>query len=243
MTVPLAPTNGTGLVIERPGRILIVEDEVNLARAVAQGLNDEGFAVEVVFDGERGLARAEQGSFDLIILDILLPGINGFRLCALLRSRGVATPILMLTAKDGELDEAEALDTGADDFLTKPFSFVILLARVRALLRRGQPARSAPLTVGDLVLDPGAHRCHRGGQEIELTPREFSVLECLMASPGQALTKVEILERVWGAEFEGDPNIVEVYVGYLRRKIDQPFGRNSLRTVRGVGYRLDDLGD
>ncbi len=229
--------------IERPGRILIVEDEVNLARAVAQGLNDEGFAVEVVFDGERGLARAEQGSFDLIILDILLPGINGFRLCALLRSRGVATPILMLTAKDGELDEAEALDTGADDFLTKPFSFVILLARVRALLRRGQPARSAPLTVGDLVLDPGAHRCHRGGQEIELTPREFSVLECLMASPGQALTKVEILERVWGAEFEGDPNIVEVYVGYLRRKIDQPFGRNSLRTVRGVGYRLDDLGD
>lgn len=223
----------------RRPRLLIVEDELHLAQALATGLENEGLSVELSFRGDEGLQRARQETFDLIILDILLPGINGFRLCALLRAEGIAAPILMLTAKDGELDEAEALDTGADDFLTKPFSFVVLLARVRALLRRGMRARATVLRAGDLLLDTGAHRCRRGEKEIVLTPREFAVLEFLMATPGQAMSKAEIIDHVWGSDFEGDPNIVEVYVGYLRRKIDQPFGQATLQTVRGIGYRLD----
>lgn len=223
-------------------RILLVEDEQHLSQAVATGLRSEGFAVDVTDNGTDGLAMARGGAYDLVVLDILLPGTNGFLVCSKLRAAGVWTPILMLTAKDGELDEAEALDTGADDFLTKPFSFVVLLARIRALLRRGRPERPAVLAAGDLTLDPAEHRCRRGDVDIELTPREFSLLEYLMRFPGEAVAKRDILSHVWGEDFEGDPNIVEVYVGYLRRKIDQAFGRASLETVRGVGYRLSTDG-
>ena len=219
-------------------RILLVEDEENLSAALRAGLEAEGFDVDVAADGTTGLELARRRSYDVVILDILLPGTNGFLVCATLREEGIWTPILMLTAKHGELDEAEALDTGADDFLTKPFSLVVLLARIRALLRRGRPERPAVLVAGDLRLDLVAHRCRRGDTEIDLTPREFALLEYLMRSPGEALDKRDILASVWGEEFDGDPNIVEVYVGYLRRKIDQAFGRNSLETVRGVGYRL-----
>ena len=219
-------------------RILLVEDEEHLSEAVAAGLRSEGFAVDVADDGTEGLALARSGAYDLVILDILLPGTNGFLVCSKLRADGIWTPILMLTAKDGELDEAEALDTGADDFLTKPFSFVVLLARIRALLRRGQRERPAVLQAGDLTLDPAEHRCRRGDTDVDLTPREFSLLEYLMRFVGEAVPKREILSHVWGEDFEGDPNIVEVYVGYLRRKIDHAFGRSSVETVRGVGYRL-----
>ncbi len=219
-------------------RILLVEDEAHLSQAVASGLRAEGFAVDVADNGTDGLAMARGGAYDLVILDILLPGTNGFLVCSRLRAAGIWTPILMLTAKVGELDEAEALDTGADDFLTKPFSFVVLLARIRALLRRGMRERPAVLAAGDLTLDPAEHRCRRGDTDIVLTPREFSLLEYLMRFAGEAVSKREILAHVWGEDFEGDPNIVEVYVGYLRRKIDQAFGRTSLETVRGVGYRL-----
>ena len=219
-------------------RILLVEDEQHLASALVDGLQAEGFEVDVASDGTDGLALARSRSYDAIILDILLPGMNGFKLCATLREEDIWTPILMLTAKQGELDEAEALDTGADDFLTKPFSYVVLVARIRALLRRGRPGRPAVLTAGDLRLDLLEHRCRRGDTEIDLTPREFALLEYLMRSPGQALDKRDILTHVWGDEFEGDPNIVEVYVGYLRRKVDQAFGRSTLQTVRGIGYRL-----
>ncbi len=219
-------------------RVLVVEDEVNLADAVAQGLCAEGHEVEVSHDGNDGLWRARHGQFDAIILDIMLPGLNGYRVCAALRGEGVATPILMLTAKDGEYDEAEGLDTGADDYLTKPFSFVVLLARLRALARRGQAIRPATLEVGDLRVDPATRRCRRAGREIPLTPREFALLEALASQPDRVHTKQELIDRVWGLDFFGPPNIVEVYVGYLRKKIDRPFGRDSIQTVRGIGYRL-----
>jgi DNA-binding response OmpR family regulator len=220
-------------------RILIVEDEVNLAAALARGLEAEGFSVDVVHDGTDALWRARERDYDLLVLDILLPGTNGYQICATLRAEENWVPILMLTAKDGELDEAEALDTGADDFLSKPFAFVVLVARIRALLRRGRRERPAVLVAGDLTLDPAEHRCRRGDVEVALTPREFSLLEYLMRFAGEAVLKREIIDHVWGEDFEGDPNIVEVYVGYLRRKIDQPFGRQAVETVRGVGYRLD----
>jgi two-component system OmpR family response regulator len=172
------------------------------------------------------------------VLDVLLPGIHGYKVCRTLRDEGVWTPILILTAKDGEFDEAEALDTGADDFLSKPFSFVVLLARLRALIRRGAPPRPNVLTVGDLSLDPAARRVHRGDTEIRLTAREFALLEFLVRKDGDVASKSEILDHVWGIDFAGDPNVVEVYVGYLRRKIDQPFGVETIQTVRGAGYRL-----
>ena len=219
-------------------RILLVEDEEHLATALAQGLREEGFAVDVARTGTEGLWRAKELSYDVVVLDILLPGLNGFQVCAKLREEGNWVPILMLTAKQGDLDEAEALDTGADDFLTKPFSFVVLVARIRALLRRGTKERPAVLAVGDLTLDPAEHRCRVGAAEVALTPREFSLLEYLMRRPGEAVAKREILSHVWGEDFEGDPNIVEVYIGYLRRKVDQAFERSSIETVRGVGYRL-----
>ncbi|MEV4656626.1 response regulator transcription factor [Micromonospora sp. NPDC049301] len=223
-------------------RILVVEDDKHLARSIKRGLEAEGFAAEVALDGIDGLWRATDGDFDVIVLDIMLPGKNGFQVCAELRDAGNWTPILMLTAKDGELDEAEALDTGADDYLSKPFSYVVLVARIRALLRRGSRERPATLNVGDLRLDPAAHRVWRGETEVSLTPRQFALLEFLMRRSGEVLSKGTILDHVWDFAFDGDPNIVEVYVRHLRRKIDEPFGRSAIQTVRLVGYRLDPDG-
>jgi two-component system OmpR family response regulator len=219
-------------------RVLLVEDEVRLAGAVRRGLEAEGFSVDVALDGTEGLWRAQEGAYDAIVLDIMLPGLNGYRICSALREAGDWTPILMLTAKDGELDEVEALDTGADDFLSKPFSFAVLLARLRALLRRGAPERPAVLAAGDLRLDPASHQCWRGEEEVALTAREFALLEFLMRRCGQVLSKSEILEHVWDPAYDGDFNIVEVYVGYLRKKVDAPYGRRSIETVRGAGYRM-----
>jgi DNA-binding response OmpR family regulator len=219
-------------------RVLVVEDEVRLAEALQRGLQAEGFDVDLAFDGDDGFAKAQAAAYDVIVLDILLPGMNGYRVCAELRAAGNWTPILMLTAKDGEYDEAEALDTGADDFLSKPFSYVVLLARLRSLVRRGTGPRPPVHEVGDLRLDPASRTCDRAGTYIDLTPREFSLLEVLMRRAGDVIPKHELLELVWGLEADVDPNVVEVYVGYLRNKIDRPFGRSSLLTVRGVGYRL-----
>ncbi len=226
------------------GKVLLVEDEAALADGVARGLKAEGFEVEIAYDGITGLERARQDDIDVVVLDIMLPGLNGYRVCRALREEGVGTPILMLTAKSGEYDEAEALDTGADDFLSKPFSFVVLVARIRALLRRSADGRAQPLVIGDLVLDPLARTCRRGDTDVPLTTREYELLEALMRKPGQVVAKQDLLEHVWGEGFEGDPNVVEVYVGYLRRKIDRPFDRNDIETVRGVGYRIvDGAGD
>jgi len=219
-------------------RVLLVEDEVNLATAVANGLQAEGYDVEIAHDGNEGLWRAREGQFDAIVLDIMLPGMNGYRVCEALRQEDVWTPVLMLTAKDGEYDEAEGLDTGADDYLTKPFSFVVLLARLRALIRRGTTIRPASLTVGDLTVDPATRECRRGTTDIHLTPREFALLEALVAAPDRVVTKQELIDRVWGLDFFGPSNVLEVYVGYLRKKVDRPFGADSIQTVRGVGYRV-----
>jgi two-component system OmpR family response regulator len=219
-------------------RVLVVEDEPTLAEALRHGLVAEGFAVDVVHDGLDGLWRAREQDYGAIVLDILLPGMNGYEVCRTLRSEGVWTPIVVLTAKDGEYDEAEALDLGADDFLSKPFSFVVLVARLRALARRGASPRGPVLSVGDLVLDPATRLCRRGDSSIPLTARELDLLEALMRRGGEVVAKHVLLTEIWGHEFEGDPNVVEVYAGYLRRKIDAPFGRTSLRTVRGAGYRL-----
>ena len=223
-------------------RILVVEDEERLAAALKRGLADEGFAVDVAFDGTEGLWMAQEGAYDAIILDIMLPGLNGYKVCAQLRDAGNWTPILMLTAKTGEFDHAEALDTGADDFLAKPFSYVVLMAHLRALLRRRTGERPSVLSAGDLRLDPAQHRCWRGDVEITLTPRQFSLLEFLMRRTGEVVSKTAILEHVWDFAFEGDSNIVEVYVGYLRKKVDAPFGRHAIETLRLVGYRLDPDG-
>lgn len=219
-------------------KLLVVEDDVKVASAVARGLRAEGFTVEVSGDGDDGLWRATEGSYDLILLDIMLPGVNGYRLCAELRRQGDWTPILMLTAKDGDQDEAEALETGADDYLRKPFSFPVLVARVHALLRRSNGGNVATVDLGDLHVDPAARRVARGDREIALTTREFDVLEFLVRRTGQVQSKADILAGVWDFDFDGDPNIVEVYVGRLRRKIDEPFGVCSIETVRGAGYRM-----
>ena len=219
-------------------RVLVVEDEARLANMVRRGLELEGFVVVTAGTGEDGLWHATEDTFDVIVLDIMLPGINGYDIVRALRARQIWTPILMLTAKDGEYDQADAFDLGADDYLVKPFSFVVLVARLRALVRRGAPARPVLLTAGDLSLDPGRRRVMRGREELALTPREFGVLEYLMRNQDTVLTKHEILRNVWDAHYDGDENVVEVYVGYLRRKIDAPFGVHTIDTVRGVGYRL-----
>lgn len=218
-------------------RVLLVEDEVTLADSVRRGLEAEGMTVDHVADGLDGLWRAREGEYDVIVLDIMLPGMNGYEVCRQLRADEVWTPILMLTAKDGEYDEADAFDLGADDYLRKPFSHVVLVARLRSLVRRGATARPTALTVGDLVLDPSAMQCARAGEPIDLTPREFAVLEALLRRAPQVVSKSELLDAVWGMDFEGDPNIIEVYMGYVRRKVDRPFGTETVKTVRGVGYQ------
>jgi len=219
-------------------RVLLVEDEVRLADTVRRGLVAEGFVVDVAHDGAEGLFQAQLNGYDVVVLDIMLPRLNGYEVCRRMRAGGIWSPVLMLTAKDGEYDQADALDLGADDYLTKPFSFLVLVARLRALIRRGAPVRPTVLAAGDLTLDPAGHRVRRGGTEIALTPREFGVLHHLMRHRGDVVSKMDILESVWDAHYDGDENVVEVYVGYLRRKIDQPFGRHAIETVRGAGYRL-----
>jgi two-component system, OmpR family, response regulator len=219
-------------------RILLVDDEERFATAVRQGLEAEGLAVDLAHDGNEGLWMASSNDYDAIVLDILLPGLNGYRICAELRDGGNWTPILMLTALDEDLDEAEALDTGADDYLSKPFSFVVLVARLRALLRRGAAPRPAVLQVGDLRLDPAAHRCWRAGQEVELTTKQFALLECFMRHPGQVLSKTALREHVWDYAFADSSNIIEVYVGQLRKKL----GAARIKTIRGAGYRLVEGG-
>jgi len=223
-------------------RVLVVDDEVRLAEAVGRGLAAEGFEVELCHDGLDALWRAKERDYGAIVLDLLLPGMNGYQVCRQLREAGVWTPILMLTAKSGEYDEAEALDTGADDFLSKPFAFVVLVARLRALLRRGRTERAPELRAGELRLDPASHEVWRGDAQVSLSPRQFSLLEFFMRRAGEVLPKQVILEHVWDFAFDGDPNIVEVYISQLRRRIDEPFGRASLQTVRGAGYRLDPQG-
>ena len=219
-------------------RVLVVEDEKLVASAVKRGLEAEGFAVDVALTGTDGLWMAQENDYDVIVLDIMLPGVNGYRICSRLREAGDWTPVLMLTAKDGEYDEAEALDTGADDYLTKPFSYVVLVARLHALLRRAGRAETVTYEAGDLRLDPALHRVWRGDKEIALTAREFSVLEYMLSRAGEAVPKRDILEHVWDYDFDGDPNIVEVYVGRLRRRVDEPFERHAIETIRGAGYRL-----
>jgi DNA-binding response OmpR family regulator len=218
--------------------VLVVEDEERLAGSLRRGLERDGFAVDVAGNGTDGLWMARENAYDAIVLDLMLPGVNGFQICGKLREEDVWTPILVLTAKDGDLDEAEALDTGADAYLTKPFSHVVLVAHLRALLRRGAKVRPAMLAAGDLRMDPSSRRCWRGDEEVALTAREFSVLEYLIRRAGDVVSKRDILDHVWDDDFQGDPNIVEVYVRYLRRKIDLPFGRQAIETVRGSGYRL-----
>ncbi|HVH94686.1 MAG TPA: response regulator transcription factor [Nocardioidaceae bacterium] len=219
-------------------RILVVDDDTRVASAVKRGLEREGYAVDLALDGTEGQWLAAENPYDAMVLDIMLPGMRGDTLCTSLRDAGVWTPILMLTAKSGESEEARALDAGADDFLAKPFSYLVLLARLRALVRRGRPERPQTLVAGDLRLDPAAHQVWRGDVPLTLSPRQFSLLEYLMRHAGDVLPKRRILEHVWDFTFEGDPNIVEVYVRQLRLRIDEPFGRTALETVRGAGYRL-----
>ena len=219
-------------------KVLVVEDEIRLAQTVQRGLTAEGMCVDVVHNGVDGLWAACENPYDVIVLDIMLPGLNGYRVVQTLRERGVWTPVMMLTAKDGEYDQVDAFDLGADDYLTKPFSFVILVARLRALMRRGAPERPAVLSAGDLTLDPARHRVARGEVEIAVTPREFGLLEFLIQHRGDVVTKTEILAGVWDSAYDGDLNVIEVYVGYLRRKVDLPFDRRAIETVRGLGYRL-----
>jgi two-component system OmpR family response regulator len=222
----------------RDVRVLVVEDEKRLAAGLKKGLEAEGFATDVALNGTDGLWMARENPYDVIVLDIMLPGMNGYQVCATLREDEVWTPILMLTAKDGEFDEAEALDTGADDYVTKPFSFLVLVARLRSLIRRGAGERPAILEAGDLGFDPGSREAWRGDIKVVLTAREMALLEFLLRRKGEVVSKGAILEHVWDYDFEGDTNIVEVYVRHLRNKLDRPFGRCALETVRGVGYRL-----
>jgi DNA-binding response OmpR family regulator len=214
--------------------VLVVEDEAGVALGVRSALEAEGFAVDVADDGHDGWVAARSGSYDAIVLDLMLPTMNGYKVCAAIREAGDWTPILMLTAKTGEYDIAEGLETGADDYLTKPFSFVVLLARLRALVRRKMPARPTILSVGEVTLDPATHEVLLAGAPIALTPREYALLEYFLRHPGRVVSKIELLDNVWDATEDTDPNAVEVYVGYLRRKV----GRDVLRTVRGSGYRL-----
>jgi two-component system OmpR family response regulator len=223
-------------------RILVADDDLRVTGALRRGLEAEGFSVDVALDGDEGRWLAQENDYDVLILDSMMPGVTGEELCAERRRAQDWTPILILTARTGEDREAGALDAGADDYLAKPFSFVVLLARLRALVRRSPTERPVAIDVGDLRLDPATHQVWRGETVIELTPRQFAVLEFLMRRPGQVVPKRAILENVWDFAFDGDPNIVEVYIHQLRSKIDLPFQRSALETVRLVGYRLDPQG-
>ncbi|HEY0415359.1 MAG TPA: response regulator transcription factor [Gaiellaceae bacterium] len=223
-------------------RILVVEDEPKMAALVARALREDGHAADVAAQGEDALWMAEATRYDAIVLDVMLPGLDGFEVVRRLRKAQVWTPVLMLTARDAVGDRVDGLDAGADDYLTKPFSFQELLARIRAVARRGPIERPVVLELGDLRLDPAAHRAWRADQELSLTAREFSLLELLMRRPGETLSRLQILEGGWDMAFESRSNIVDVYMRYLREKIDRPFGRESIETVRGVGYRLRDDG-
>ncbi|MEU5926445.1 response regulator transcription factor [Streptomyces antimycoticus] len=220
-------------------RILVVEDEVDLAHTLHTGLTAEGYSVDLAHDGRQGLWMARTGEYALVVLDLMLPGLNGYKVCAQLRREGNAPPILVLTAKDGEWDQAEALDTGADDYLAKPFSYLVLVARLRALVRRAAAVAPPVLAVGDLSLDVAGRICRRAGTRVDLTPREFAVLELLARRAGQAVPKTDLLYHAWPDEAL-DPNLVEARVSTLRKKVDTAFDRQSLQTVRGTGYRLVD---
>jgi two-component system OmpR family response regulator len=220
-------------------RLLLVEDDAKLAHVVSRGLRHEGYAVDVVGDGDEALMQAAVWEYDGIVLDVMLPGRDGMAVCRALRERGCWSPVLMLTARGQVGDRIEGLDVGADDYMAKPFDFGELLARLRALLRRAPSERPARLEVGDLVVDPATHQVARGGVSVELTAREFAVLEFLARHPGQAISRTRLLDHVWDANYEGSTNVVDVYVGYLRRKLEQPFDRPLIRTIRGVGYTLE----
>ena len=221
-------------------RVLVVDDEAALRESLRRGLVAGGWTVDTAPDGVAGLDLASEGDYDVVVLDIMMPGLSGYEVVRRLRGLEVWTPVLMLTAKDGEYDEADAFDLGADDYLVKPFSFVVLEARLRALVRRGAPERPASFVAGDLVVDPAAREVRRGDERITVTAREYAVLEYLIRNRGQVVSKAQILRAVWDTAYEGDDNIVEVYVGYLRRKIDAPFGARAIETLRGQGYRLVD---
>ena len=223
-------------------RILVVDDDVRLARSLKRGFEADGFATDVALDGITAQWLAGENAYDAIVLDVMLPGLSGHDVCRSLRAAGNWSPILMLTARSGADEEVHSLDTGADDFLAKPFSYVVLVARLRALMRRGRTERPTVLTVGDLALDPATHSVTRAGTAITLTPRQFSLLEFLMRRRGEVVSKAEILEHVWDFAYEGAPNIVEVYVHQLRQRIDTPFGKRSLQTVRLVGYKITEEG-
>ncbi|HEV3173794.1 MAG TPA: response regulator transcription factor [Actinocrinis sp.] len=220
-------------------RVLIIEDDESLGASLTWGLGAEGYAVSLVADGAEGLWRATEHEFDLIILDVMLPGMDGYQVCAKLREAEIWTPVLMLTAMDDDLDQAEGLDLGADDYLTKPFAYPVLLARIRSLLRRTTPPRPAVLRAGDLSLDPATRAVRRGETPIALTAGEVSVLEYLLRADGRAVSKTELLEHCWDSASRSDPAVVEVRIHHLRRKIDAPFGVHSVETVRGSGYRID----
>lgn len=219
-------------------RVLLVEDEPRLSTTLSMGLKAEGFVVVSVDTGVEGLHEAVENTFDVVVLDIMLPGHSGYEVLRRMRAAEVWTPVLMLTAKDGEYDQTDAFDLGADDYLTKPFSFRVLVARLRALQRRGAPERPVVLTAGSLSLDPARRTVQRDSIPITLTPREYGLLEFLMRNKDKVVTKAEILSNVWDAHYQGPDNVVEVYVGYVRRKVDVPFGTNTIETIRGVGYRL-----
>jgi len=221
-------------------RVLVVEDEGRMAALLQRGLREEGYAVDLAATGEDGIWLATENVYDVVLLDVLLPDLDGFEVCRRLRDAGRWAPILMLTARDAVPDRVNGLDAGADDYLTKPFAYPELLARLRAVIRRGPHERPAAISVGDLSLDPATKEVRRGGRQVPLTPKEFALLEYFMRHAGEVLTRTQILEHVWDFAYDGDSNVIEVYVRYLREKVDRPFGRQSLETVRGVGYRLRD---
>jgi len=219
-------------------RVLIVEDHLKMAALIQRGLRKESMAVDVTANGEDALWMAAATEYDAIVLDVMLPGLDGFEVCRRLREKGVWAPILMLTARDAVRDRVAGLDSGADDYLTKPFSYAELLARLRALVRRGPVERPTELRVGELRLDPARHKVWRGEGEISLSPKEFAILETFMRRPGEVLSRFQLLEHAWDYEYENRSNVVDSYIRLLRRKIDQPFGKGSIETVRGAGYRL-----